>query len=92
MIILTHCLKIDQKNVTAIKDWEPPKTLQDVQYFLGFANFYQRFIKSSSAMARPLTRLTRKDVKYDISLATLFALESLKKAFTKQCHFGTPWP
>jgi hypothetical protein len=57
-------------------------SLKDVQAFLGFANFFHRFIKGFANLATPLTRLTRKDVTFDFDNCTLSAFESLKTAFT----------
>jgi hypothetical protein len=47
------------KKVEAVRSWEIPKNLKDVQQFLGFANFYRRFIKNFSGVARPITDLTQ---------------------------------
>ena len=60
-IATTDGLKMDPKKVEAIVSWEVPKTIRDVQCFLGFANFYGIFIKNYSQVAAPLTRLTCKD-------------------------------
>ena len=57
----TEALKMDPKKVETIVSWEAPKTVRDVQCFLGFANFYRIFIKNYSQVAAPLTRLTSKD-------------------------------
>ena len=60
-ITTTEGLKMDPKKVETIVSWEAPKTVRDVQCFLGFANFYWIFIKNYSQVAAPLTRLTSKD-------------------------------
>jgi len=54
-------IKMSEDNVTAVLEWETPKTLKEVQSFLGFANFYRRFIRDYSRVAQPLTELTKKD-------------------------------
>ena len=46
--------------MSAVCDWPIPKTVRDVQGFLGLANFYQRFIRSFAKIAEPLTSLTKK--------------------------------
>jgi hypothetical protein len=51
MIVSTTSLKIDPNKVAAVEEWGPPKTLRDVQSLLGFANFYNIFIKAFSALA-----------------------------------------
>ena len=54
-------LQIDPSKVTAITEWPEPKTVKDMQSFLGFANFYRQFIKKYSQKATPLTNLTKKE-------------------------------
>ena len=51
---------MDPAKVAAVKEWAKPESVKDVQSFLGFANFYQRFIRGFSNVARPLTALTGK--------------------------------
>ena len=81
MIISTSGVKMDPKKVQCIVDWEDPKDLKDVQAFLGFANFYRRFIKNFSRIARPLVALTKKNAKFDWSRACSNAFSKLKNAF-----------
>jgi hypothetical protein len=52
---------MDPERVQTIKDWEnyPPRTYQDLQVLLGFLNFYRRFIRGYSEIARPLTALLK---------------------------------
>jgi len=47
--------------VKTIQEWPEPKKVKDIQSFLGFANFYRRFIFNYSDIVIPLTRLTRKN-------------------------------
>lgn len=75
-------IKMDEKKVSTIRDWPLPQSLKDVQAFLGFANFYRRFIRNFAAIASPLTRLTRKDVQFDMDGPPTEAFEALKTAFT----------
>jgi len=50
--------------VEEIRAWSTPKKVVDVQSFMGFANFYCRFIKGFSKIAKPLTDLTKKGIKW----------------------------
>jgi hypothetical protein len=54
-------IAMSPEKVQTIKVWAPPRSVKHVQQFLGFANFYRRFIEGFSKMARPLTELTKKD-------------------------------
>ena len=51
-------LRMDPAKVSTVMDWPVPRNKKDVQSFIGFCNFYQRFIKDFSKIARPLTQLT----------------------------------
>ena len=53
-----------EEKVETLKKIEPVKTLKDVQYLLGFANFYRRFIKDYSKITHPMTNSTSLE-KYD---------------------------
>ena len=61
LIISTDGIQMDPEKVAVIRGWDVPRSLQDLQRFLGFANFYRRFIKGFSSIARPLTALTGRD-------------------------------
>jgi len=54
-------LTMSDTKVKTIQEWLEPKKVKDIQSFLGFANFYRRFIFNYSDIVIPLTRLTRKD-------------------------------
>jgi hypothetical protein len=73
---------MDPKKTTAIREWQSPKCVKDVQAFLGFANFYWRFIQGFSALAAPLSALTQKDTPFIWREETEAAFQALKKAFT----------
>mgnify|MGYP002775815564 FL=1 len=54
----------DERKVAAITDWPLPTRLKEVQSFLGFANFYRRFIEGFYSLVHPLITLTRKDTPF----------------------------
>jgi hypothetical protein len=62
-IISRDGIKMSQEKVEAVLNWKYPTSLNEVQSFLGFANFYRRFIRDYSRVARPLTELTKGDAK-----------------------------
>ena len=68
--------------VQVIQDWPEPRKIKDIQYFLGFANFYRCFIPHYSNIAVLLTRLTHKGSAWDFSDKCASAFNTLKKAFT----------
>jgi hypothetical protein len=65
LIISENHVEMDKVKVQGILDWPTPQKVKDVQAFLGFANFYRRFVKNFSEIARPLTQLTRKDLEWE---------------------------
>ncbi len=52
-------IKMDEGKVTAIRNWPIPTSIKELQRFLGFANFYRRFIQNYSSIASPLTDLLK---------------------------------
>ena len=51
---------MDPIKIAGVRDWLTPKNVTEVQSFVGFVNFYQRFIPEFSHVASPLHRLTKK--------------------------------
>jgi hypothetical protein len=70
------------EKVDAIRDWKTPANITDVRSFVGFANFYRRFIRGFSSTVQPLTELTRKDTRFRWEKAQQLAFEELKERFT----------
>jgi len=58
LVILENEVSIDPVKVTRVREWPTPENKTNVQAFLGFMNFYQRFIQDFSAKAQPLFDLT----------------------------------
>ena len=73
-------LRMDPEKVKAVRDWKAPTTVKGVRSFLGFANFYRRFIKDFAKIASPLTRLTG-DVPFRWTEQENQAFERLKQIF-----------
>jgi len=73
---------MDKSKVETIQCWATPSSVKDVQCFLGFANFYHRFIKGYSKITPPLIALTCKDKPFSWNPMTQVAFDTLKMAFT----------
>ena len=58
-IISEDGIIMSTEKVQAVKDWPTPKTVKNIQEFLGFANFYKRFIENFAKIAQPLIELTK---------------------------------
>jgi hypothetical protein len=57
--VSTAGVSMDRSRVAIVEDWPTPTTFREVQVFLGFANFYRRFIKQYSKIVAPLTALSK---------------------------------
>ncbi|GJR84712.1 putative reverse transcriptase domain-containing protein [Tanacetum coccineum] len=51
--------------IESIKDWASPKSATEIRQFLGLAGYYRRFIEGFSKIAKLMTKLTQKNVKFD---------------------------
>ena len=57
-MISSQGVEMTDEKVQTLKKIKPVKSLKEVQYFLGFANFYRRFIKDYSKIILPITNST----------------------------------
>ena len=80
-IITTDGIQMDDKKVKAIREWPEPRNLKKVQAFLGFANFYRRFIRGYSQICTPLTKMTKKEQLFHWECKHREAFEKFKKKF-----------
>jgi hypothetical protein len=83
-IIAPTGISMDPKKVKVVEEWWEPTNVKGVQSFLGFANFYRRFIRDFSKITAPLTKLTRKDVPWEWNDVAQVAFEQLKAAMISQ--------
>lgn len=63
-IVSVNGIRMDPEKIQSITEWPTPRTVKDVQAFLGLANYNRKFIKDYSKIATPLTNLTKKDQKF----------------------------
>ena len=80
-IISPDSISMDQRKVVAIQELQPLTQLRDIQSFLGFANFYRRFIKGVSNFVQPLVALSHKDQPFCWMLAEQNAFLALQSSF-----------
>nr|GFC10179.1 putative reverse transcriptase domain-containing protein [Tanacetum cinerariifolium] len=78
-VIDSEGIHVDLVKIEAIKDCESPKTPIEICQFLGLAGYYQRFIEGFLKIARPMTKLTQKSVKFDWGEKAEAAFQLLKK-------------
>ena len=75
-------VSVDPEKVEVMMSWERPKSVFEIRNFLGLAGYYRRFIEDFSRLATPMTRLTRKKVKFDWDDRCEEAFQELKRRLT----------
>ena len=82
-------VKMEQEKIKVVKEWKTPIRVKDVESFLRFANFYQRFIHNFSYTVRPLNKLKgKKEWKWEEEYQRAF--EKLKEKITSQLVLSLP--
>ena len=65
VIIGEDGVRMEKEKVQGVIEWPVPKSVKDVQKFLGLANYYRQFVKDFVKIARPLHEMTRKEIKWN---------------------------
>ncbi|KAJ1573261.1 hypothetical protein NDA12_005891 [Ustilago hordei] len=84
-IIKPTGIEMDPEKVRTVKEWPMPESIHDIQRFLGFANFYRRFIAHFARIAKPLTALVKPIEwfkKFELPEEAQQAFHKLIQAFT----------
>jgi hypothetical protein len=84
MIIRPGEVRMNPGKVVAVRDWTTPANLREVRAFIGFTNFYRRFIKDFASIARPLHDLTKKDTPWQWHSKQQKAFNELKRRFCEE--------
>ncbi|XP_065821877.1 uncharacterized protein lrfn4b [Labrus bergylta] len=85
-------IQMDPSKVSAVSEWPTPTNRKQVQRFLGFANFYRRFIRNFSSIAAPLHTLTSPLVKFQWSPQADKAFKKLRVSFVSAPILRLPDP
>ncbi|KAF8694651.1 hypothetical protein RHS03_08150, partial [Rhizoctonia solani] len=83
IVISPSGFSMDQKKVEAVTSWPQPRTVKQVQAFLGFVNYLQQFIPNFSSVARPLHNLTKKETPWSWGNPEETAFKELKTLVTQ---------
>ncbi|SPC65160.1 related to pol protein [Ustilago sp. UG-2017b] len=84
-IIKPTGIEMDPEKVRTVKEWPMPESIHDIQWFLGFSNFYRRFIAHFARIAKPLTSLvkpTERFKRFELPEEAQQAFHKLIQAFT----------
>ena len=85
-------IRMDPEKISAVANWTTPCSRREVQRFLGFANFYRKFIRNYSSVASPLHDLTSPHRPFVWSPDCEAAFQGLKRSFTTAPVLALPDP
>ncbi len=91
-IMSVEGIRVDPEKIKAVVEWPSPDSRKALQRFLGFANFYRRFIRNFSQLAAPLTALTSPRTTYRWSDTAEAVFTKLKGCFVSAPILITPDP
>ncbi|GKC54071.1 putative reverse transcriptase domain-containing protein, partial [Tanacetum coccineum] len=78
-VIDSEGIHVDPAKIESIKDWTSPKSPTEICQFLGLVGYYRRFIEGFSKIAKPMTKLTQKKVKFEWGDKQEAAFQLLKR-------------
>ena len=84
VIIGEDRVKMKKKKVQGVVEWLVPKSVKNMQKFLGLANYYRWFVKDFAKIAKPLHEMTRKETKWSWGERQQKTFEELKERFTTE--------
>jgi len=93
-VVSREGVSMQQHKVRDVKEWPTPQSATDVRRFLGLANFYRRFVRDFAGIARPLTDLTRTEVRkqWQWGDREQMAFDTLKRRMTEAPVLAHPDP
>jgi len=89
-VISAEGIIVDPRKVEAVLKWERPTNVIEIRSFLGLAGYYRRFIEGFSTIASPLTKLTRKEVRFVWSEECEPSFRELKERLTSAPVLALP--
>lgn len=89
-IISTEGIKMDMAKINTIQNFKTPSKKKEIQSYLGFLNFYRKYVKNFAHIIEPLIELTRNNAKWTWEEKHQQAFEESKKAFLKEVIITFP--
>ncbi|KAJ8752685.1 hypothetical protein K2173_006487 [Erythroxylum novogranatense] len=83
-------IQVDSQKVEAVSNWPRPTKVTEIRSFLGMAGYYRRFVKDFSKIAAPLTKLTRKQVRFEWDDSCEQSFQKLKECLTSTPVLALP--
>ncbi|XP_052198320.1 uncharacterized mitochondrial protein AtMg00860-like [Diospyros lotus] len=81
-VISGEGISVDPEKTRVVMDWPRPMTETEIQSFLGLAGYYRRFIEGFARLASPLTKLTRKGIRFSWDESCERSFQELKRRLT----------
>jgi hypothetical protein len=81
-------ISVDPSKVQEVMDWKPPTSVHQIRSFLGLAGYYRRFIPDFSRIAKPMTELLKKGVKFSWDKKCDNAFRTLRDHLTTALGLG----
>lgn len=89
-VISSEGTTTDPAKIESVINWPTPKTVKHVRSFIGLCSYYRRYVKNFADIARPLHKLTEKDVKFEWTETCQNSFDTMKKALTSCPVLGYP--
>nr|GFC60330.1 putative reverse transcriptase domain-containing protein [Tanacetum cinerariifolium] len=89
-VINNEGIYVDPAKIESIKDWVSPKSPTEIRQFLGLAGYYRRFIEGFSKIAKPMTKLTQKKIKFEWGDKQETAFQLLKQKLCSASILALP--
>ncbi|GJX31132.1 putative reverse transcriptase domain-containing protein [Tanacetum coccineum] len=89
-VIDSEGIHVDPAKIESIKDWTSPKSPTEIRQFLGLAGYYRRFIEGFSKIAKPMTKLTQRKIKFEWSDKQEAAFQLLKQKLSNAPILALP--
>ena len=79
-IVSPEGIATDPEKVLKVLQWPTPLNKQELQQFLGFVNYYRRFVKDCAQISRPLYQLTERNRPFNWTIQCQESFEALRRA------------
>ena len=89
-VVSAQGIYVDPVKISAIQNWEEPKTATQLRSLLGLCNFFKEFVPNFSSLAAPLTDLTSRDTDFQFDESARTAFQTLKHALTNTPVLAVP--